>query len=63
MLYKAIIHGKEHRKPYRGWKAFDRSARNHGDNYYALKDRIYNNRKRLIAANDKIQDCKSMGHY
>ena len=27
---KAILHGKEHRKPYRGAKAFDRTCRNHG---------------------------------
>jgi hypothetical protein len=30
-LDKAIKTGKEHRKPYRGSKAFDRSCRNHGD--------------------------------
>ena len=29
-LDKAIEHGKEHRKPYRGVKAVDRSCRNHG---------------------------------
>lgn len=29
-LDKAIKHGKEHRKPYRGSKAFDKSCRNHG---------------------------------
>lgn len=27
---KAIAHGKEHRKPYRGSKAIDRTCRNHG---------------------------------
>ena len=27
---KAILHGKEHRKPYRGSKAFDHTCRNHG---------------------------------
>lgn len=27
---KAILHGKEHRKPYRGAKAIDRTCRNHG---------------------------------
>ena len=30
MLNKAIEHGKEHRKPYHGSKAFDPSCRNHG---------------------------------
>jgi hypothetical protein len=29
-LDKAIAHGKEHRKPYTGGKAFARSCRNHG---------------------------------
>lgn len=27
---KAIAHGKEHRKPYRGAKAIDGTCRNHG---------------------------------
>lgn len=30
MLDKAILHGKEHRKPYRGSKSIDRTCRNHG---------------------------------
>jgi hypothetical protein len=30
-LDKAIEHGKEKRKPYRGSKAVDTSCRNHGD--------------------------------
>ena len=30
MLDKAIEHGKEHRKPYRGSKAIDYFCRNHG---------------------------------
>lgn len=63
MLNKAIYYGKEHRKPYRGWKAFDRTTRNHGSDYFALKDRIYNDRKRKIAADDKVRDYKSMGYY
>lgn len=29
-LDKAIAHGKEHRKPYRGAKAIDGTCRNHG---------------------------------
>lgn len=29
-LDKAIAHGKEHRKPYRGSKAIDKTCRNHG---------------------------------
>lgn len=29
-LDKAIAHGREHRKPYHGSKAIDRTCRNHG---------------------------------
>ena len=29
-LDKAIKHGKEHRKPYRGSKAIDKTCQNHG---------------------------------
>jgi hypothetical protein len=38
-LEKAIIHGKEHRKQYRGSKRFDCSCRNHGScGYWNLPD-------------------------
>lgn len=30
-LDKAILHGKEHRKPYIGGKSIDRTCRNHGN--------------------------------
>ena len=40
-LDKAIEHGKEHRKKYRGAKAMDRSCRNHGDCPYCLGNRLY----------------------
>ena len=29
-LDKAIEYGKEHRRPYRGGKSFDKDCRNHG---------------------------------
>jgi hypothetical protein len=38
-LDKAIKHGKEKRKPYRGAKAVDASCRNHGDCPWCKKDR------------------------
>ena len=38
-LDKAIAHGKEHRKPYRGSKAFDCSCRNHGSCSYCTSNR------------------------
>lgn len=44
-LDKAIAHGKEHRKPYRGVKALDSSCRNHGDCPVCLRNRLYSARK------------------
>jgi len=40
MLDKAIEHGKEHRKPYRGSKRFDCTCRNHGSCDYCLSNRL-----------------------
>lgn len=44
-MYKAIEYGKEHRKPYKGSKAIDRSCRNHGGCDYCLGNRMYKYRK------------------
>ena len=41
MLDKAIEHGKEHRKQYRGSKAFDRTCRNHGSDDWEKDNRLY----------------------
>jgi hypothetical protein len=38
-LDKAIRHGKEHRKDYRGAAAIDRSCRNHGSCPYCKRNR------------------------
>ena len=38
---KAIEHNKEHRKPYRGSKAFDRTCRNHGSCDWCKDNRLY----------------------
>ena len=38
-LDKAIAHGKEHRKPYHGAKAIDRTCRNHGGCIYCANGR------------------------
>lgn len=46
-LDKAIVHGKEYRKPYYGSKSFDSSCRNHGGCPWCLENRIYNTLKRL----------------
>lgn len=41
-LDKAIEHGKEKRKPYRGSKAWDYSCRNHGSCSYCVEQRTHN---------------------
>ena len=38
-LDKAIAHGKEHRKPYRGAKAVDGTCRNHGSCLWCERNR------------------------
>ena len=46
-LNKAIEHGKEHRKPYRGSKAFDCTCRNNGTCEWCKDNRlIHDNRDR-----------------
>lgn len=40
-LDKAIEHGKEKRKPYRGAKAFVCSCRNHGTCEWCRENRMY----------------------
>lgn len=58
-LDKAIQHGKEHRKPYTGGKAIDRTCRNHGGCLWCEENRKYKNIKRLKKALDKL---KEMGY-
>ena len=53
---KAILYGKEKRKPYRGAKAIDPWCRNHGADEWALENRQYKNKKREMAAKDKMND-------
>ena len=53
---KAILYGKEKRKPYRGVKAIDPWCRNHGADEWALENRQYKNKKREMAAKDKMND-------
>lgn len=40
-LDKAIEHGKEKRKPYRGSKAFDHTCRNHGSCEWCKQNRLH----------------------
>lgn len=44
-LDKAINHGKEKRKPYRGAKAVDCTCRNHGSCSYCMNSRLHNTKK------------------
>ena len=44
-LDKAIATGKEHRKPYKGSKAVDKTCRNHGSCPYCKNNRLYSKRK------------------
>ena len=54
-LDKSIKHGKEHRKPYSKAKAVDKSCRNHGDCLYCQGNRLYQARKELDRAEDKLK--------
>lgn len=47
-LDKAIEHGKEHRKPYRGSKAIDKTCRNHGGCPWCEGNRKHKMDKRTI---------------
>lgn len=44
-LEKAIKHGKEKRKPYRGSKRFDPQCRPHGNCSWCMRNRLH---KRLL---------------
>lgn len=51
-LDKAIKHGKEKRKPYRGSKSVDRSCRNHKSCPYCLGNRTANTKRKLQKDDD-----------
>lgn len=52
-LDKAIEHGKEHRKQYRGAKAVDRTCRNHGECSWCKENRTINNIRRIEKSEHK----------
>lgn len=58
-MKKAIASGKEHRKQYRGSKAFDRSCRNHGACCWCKENRTYKYLKNIEKSLDKM---KEMGY-
>jgi hypothetical protein len=57
-LGKAIEHGKEHRKPYRGSKRFDRSCRNHQGCPYCEGNRKHSSKVKEDAANEQIKSLE-----
>ena len=52
-LNKAIKSGKEHRKPYRGAKAVDKQCRNHGSCPLCYSNRVFKNKKYMMAYRKK----------
>lgn len=55
MLDKAIEHGKEKRKPYRGAKKVDHTCRNHGSCPYCRRNRKFNTLKRILASGVDVE--------
>lgn len=55
MLDKAIEHNKEHRKPYYGAKACDRTCRNHGSDDWATDNRLYRSNKLLEKSEQELR--------
>lgn len=60
-LDKAIEHGKEHRKPYRGLKDGDRWCVNHGKDDFANKARLFSFNKTKYKWNEKLKDFINNG--
>lgn len=56
MLDKAISHGKEHRKEYRGAKAVDPACRNHGSDDWARDNRLYRANKLLEKSEQDLEE-------
>ena len=55
-LDKAIKSGKEHRKQYKGSKAFDCTCRNHSTCVWCTGNRTIKNIKRFNSMLDKLDD-------
>ena len=55
-LEKAIKHGKEKRKQYRGSKSFDRTCRNHGSCKYCQNNRLHCDKKRKHSADEQLDE-------
>ena len=55
-LEKAILHGKEHRKPYRGSKRFDGTCRNHGGCPWCESNRKHQDIKERKKADQQLKE-------
>lgn len=55
-LYKAIEHGKEKRKPYRGAKTWWSQCRNHGRCSYCTRGRLHKSRALELSALEQISE-------
>lgn len=55
-LDKAIEHGKEKRKPYRGAKAIDSTCRNHGSCEWCKSGRLYHKLKSDEASKQMLEE-------
>lgn len=55
-LNKAIYYGKEHRKPYYRSQRFDYTCRPHGSCGYCRRNRLFNDYRRMMAADGTLDD-------
>lgn len=60
MLDKAIEHGKEHRKQYRGSKAVDKTCRNHGSDDWEKDNRLYRTNRLEEKAKQDIETIENI---
>lgn len=58
-LDKAIIYGKEKRKPYTGSKAIDGTCRNNGSCEVCKGNRLYQRNKAEAAAEQELKGVKN----
>ena len=54
-LDKAIQHGKERRKPWRGSKNFDKTCRNHGGCDWCKENRLHSTNKELERCKEQLK--------
>ena len=55
-LDKAIEHGKEKRKPYRGAKSIDKTCRNHGSCGWCEMNRTHNAKKAADRQKQRLEE-------